>query len=115
MKGRAVMPDQPALDQSDPGGNLGWSIGWRVLLGVFLGLLAACLYWIVTLGLPGALDNTQFGYEAFSAAFVGICLLGRFTRRALQRGFWIDRRNEGLMEGGRVSWLIRVRRDSGRR
>jgi hypothetical protein len=111
------MPDQPQLDQSDArsGENSGWLTAWRVLFGVFLGLLAACLYWIVTLGLPGALDNTQFGYEAFFAAFAGICLIGRFTLRVLQRGVWVDRRTETLMDGRRVPWLLRMRGDSGRR
>jgi hypothetical protein len=57
----------------------GWYNIWGVLLAVFIGLVSACAYWIVRLGVWGALSNTQFGFEAVLAFLVGICLLTRWT------------------------------------
>jgi hypothetical protein len=57
----------------------GWYNIWGVLLAIFIGLVCACAYWIARLGVWGALSNPQFGFEAFLAFLVGICLLARWT------------------------------------
>jgi hypothetical protein len=86
----------------------GWFNAWGVLLAVFLGLLCACIYWIVRLGVWDALDNTQFKYEAFFAAFLGVCLIGRWSvPYLLLNASTIDRRNADLMNMPRSRWFFR--------
>jgi hypothetical protein len=86
----------------------GWSNVWGVLLAVFLGLVCACVYWIIRLGFRGALDNAQFKYEAFFAAVLGVCLIGRWSvPYLLLNASTIDRRNAGLMNMSRSGWFFR--------
>jgi hypothetical protein len=86
----------------------GWYNVWGLLLAVFIGLLCACLYWIVTLGFRGALDNAHFGYEAFFAIVLGVVLIGRWSvPRLLLDAPKIDPRNADLMYTWRPGWFFR--------
>jgi hypothetical protein len=86
----------------------GWYNVWGLLLALFIGLVCACIYWIARLGFWGALDNTQFGFEAFFAAVLGICLIGRWSVPVLLRTApTIDPRNAAAMRMFRPGWFFR--------
>lgn len=57
----------------------GWFNVWGLLLAVFIGLVCACIYWIVRLVFFGDAVGYQFGYELFFACMIGICLIGRWS------------------------------------
>jgi hypothetical protein len=86
----------------------GWFNVWGLLLAVLIGLVCACIYWIVRLGFWGALDNAQFGYEAFFAAALGILLIGRWSvPDLLVNGPTIDPRNANLFRRLSRRWWFR--------
>ena len=81
---------------------------WGVLLAVFIGLVCACIYWIVRLGFWSALDNAQFGYEAFFAAALGVVLIGRWSvPRLLVDAPSIDPRSADLFRRTARRWWFR--------
>lgn len=88
----------------------GWFNIWGILLLVFVGLLGVCGYWIVSLTLWGAFDKYQFGYAAFFAAILGVCLIGRWSIPYLLEGPSVDPRNADLMRIPRTGWFFRKRR-----
>jgi hypothetical protein len=86
----------------------GWYNVWGLMLAVFVGLISACVYWIARLGFRGALDTSQFGYAAFFAAVLGICLAARWSvPYLLLKGSSIDPRNAALMRMWRPGWFFR--------
>jgi hypothetical protein len=86
----------------------GWFNVWGVLLAVFLGLLCACVYWTIRLGFWDALDNAQFRYEAFFAAVLGVCLIGRWSvPYLLLNAPTIDPRSAHLMNMSRPGCFFR--------
>jgi hypothetical protein len=86
----------------------GWFNIWGVLLLLFVGLLGMCGYWIMSLGLWGALDNNQFAYAAFFAAILGICLIGRWSvPNALLNAPSVDPRNADTLRMFRPGWYFR--------
>jgi hypothetical protein len=89
-----------------------WLLAWRFAALAFLLLLAACAYWIITLGFFQAIAEVRFQWAVFGAVLTGILLLGRFTVRALTRGIAFERRNATLMDLFRPGWFMRrTRRD----
>jgi hypothetical protein len=86
----------------------GWFNVWGLLLAVLVGLLCACVYWIVTLGFRGAFDNAHFEYAAFFAVVLGVVLIGRWSVPwLLLDAPKIDRRNARLMYTPRTGWFFR--------
>ena len=78
----------------------GWFNIWGVLLAIFLGSVGVCVYSLLR---PGtAEDNYLFGYAIMLAAFIGICLIGRWSVTGLLLGSsTVDKRNVRLMAKGR--------------
>ena len=87
----------------------GWYNVWGVLLAGFIGLLGACIYWIVRAVFFGDEIGRQFGYELFFAVVLGVLLMGRWTLpRLLLDAPSIDPRTGALTRPIR-SWWVRRR------
>jgi hypothetical protein len=109
------MENQPSggMDASEPEPikefrGQGWYNIWGLLLAVFIGLVCACAYWIVQLGFRDALDTGHFGYEAFFAVVLGVCLIGRWSvPYLLLTAPTVDPRTASLMKMPRPNWFFR--------
>lgn len=83
----------------------GWYNVWRLLLAVFIGLVCACIYWIVRAVFFGEAIARQFGYELFFAVVLGVLLMGRWTvPRMILDSPSIDERAAGLTKRYRFWW-----------
>src|SRR5882724_5782019 len=104
----AIMTTRPAPDEANapeaPSARPP-SRAWRFIALMVLVLLAACAYWIVTLGAPGAFADRRFQFAALAVLFLGACLIGRWMMRPLRDGIVLDRRNARLMRSPRANWM----------
>jgi cobalamin biosynthesis protein CobD/CbiB len=91
-------PQQDQIGASQSDGNhaspdRGWRGVWGLLVLVFVLLLAACSYWLVTLGVGKAFENGAFLVLLILAILVLLCIGARMMVRMLRAGTVIDNRN----------------------
>jgi hypothetical protein len=89
-----------------PSHDRGWRGVWGLLLQLFVCLLGACGYWVITTGVSQAFaDGGAFPLFALITILIGLCIVARITARQFRSGIVIDRRN--YIDLSRAQWFKR--------